>query len=398
MDPGGEERQTPGDLRVLHLIDHLGRGGAQTFVVTLAGRLKRQGVDVAICSLRGPQEEGPPTARLEVPVWHVDRKIWDPRQFFAVLRLLERERFDVVHAHLSASCLFGPVAARLARVPRVIVHDHGGANFWTGPVPQWPVARWLYLILDRLVQRWVDHVIAVSKFVASYRLDTRRSDAARLRVIPNFVDLASLRAQEGAREEVLEEFGLSKDALIIGTAGRLAEEKGHHVLLEAMAVSSHVPADAVLLLVGDGQLRQELEERAEGLGLAGRTRITGWREDAPRLITAMDVFVMPSLFETFGNALVEAMALGKPVIATSVGGMPEILSCPEFGVLVPPNDPGALAEAIGRLSASALVRQTLGAAGRRHVEENFSLDVVTGRISGLYAELCGERPSARASR
>jgi len=380
-----------GALRILHVIDHLGPGGAQRFLLDVARSLDQEGWNLALCSLRGPRQWYDEAEQLGIPVWYLGRKAWDPRQFTDLVRLLRSQQIDLVHTHLGASAIIGPLAARAAQVPFVIVHDHSGEGL-RRHIPA-PPLRMAYLAADRAILQLVDRVVQCSEAVATYRQQTHRAPKNKLEVIPNFVDLTKIRDCGGARLEIREELGLSERTLVVGTAGRLMPVKGHGVLLDAMAKLLHNSLDIVLLLVGDGPLRQTLENQAATLGLSDRVRFAGWRNDAVRLIAGMDIFVMPSLSETFGIALVEAMALGKPVVASAVGGMSEIISSGEIGVLVPPNDSLALARAIENLVVDHGLRDSFGAAAKRRVKEYYSLGAATAKMARLYTELISDESS-----
>ena len=272
------KRTSPEKLRVLHVIDHLGRGGPPQSLLQVAKRLTRDGWDLAVCSLRSPRERYDEFAQAGIPIWYLSRKRWDPSQFFDLVRLMQRERFDIVHTQAEASAIVGTLAARIARVPHVVVHDHSG-DYFRGDLREGdtihPIARRIYTAVDRRIQRWVDRVVVVSESVANYRRSRDRATEDRVRVIPNGVDLSTIQAHENARTEVREELGIPESALVVGAAGRFVIQKGHKVLIEAMAKATRTPPDTVLLLVGDGPLRGALGAQAATLGISDRLRITG---------------------------------------------------------------------------------------------------------------------------
>lgn len=386
-EPAFDRLSVPEKPRILHVMDHLGYGGAQKFALGLARQLKQAEWDVALCSLRGPRELSEEANQLGIPIWHLGRKVGDPRQLIDLIKLIRNQRFQLIHTHDSASAVIGPLAARLAGAPHVVVHDQNGSNFWKGSRPWVGLERALYLAVDWSIQHLVDRVLVVSEFVAEYRRRTHRAIPGRLRVLPNFVDLSRLPDLERSKAEIRRELGLAQSAFIVGTAGRLAPEKGQAVLLEAMAKFLPDHPDALLLIAGDGPLRSGLEDRALALGISNQVRFLGWRNDILRVLAAVDVFALPSHFETCGIVLLEAMAMGIPVVASAVGGIVEAVPSSEVGTLVPSNDPTALAQAIRDLAMNADRRASTGVAGKRRIEQRYSLEASAAHIERIYTEL-----------
>ncbi|MGH7490437.1 MAG: glycosyltransferase, partial [bacterium] len=211
-------------------------------------------------------------------------------------------------------------------------------------------------------------------------------------VIPTGIDLQKFRPDRFP-SPVREEFGYSPDVPVIGMISRLSEErKGASGFLEMAAQVATAFPKCAFLIVGDGKLRPQLEQQARRLGIAGRVTFTGWRTDAPEIHAGLDVFVMPSLFEGGPTTVLEAMASGKPVVATSVGMVPEVIADRHDGMIVPPGDSNALAVAVSELLANAGLRMDLGAQARVKAERSLSIDRMVERYLEVFAEVLTAAP------
>lgn len=241
-----------------------------------------------------------------------------------------------------------------------------------------------------LVRTAVDGVIAVSGFVREGLL-VAGVPAEKISVVHNGIGVERFADQTGKREETRRELGISPDDFVVGVAGALNEGKGMFVLMKAAERLKDFFAPEFrprLLLIGDGPSRAELEEMAKKLGLAAI--FTGRRLDMERMYSAMDVFLFPSICrESFGMVVIEAMASGLPVIASSVGGVPEIVKNGENGILVPPGDPSALAGAICRLAGDAEFSKQMARNGEKNVLDNFSREAMAIRFEEAIASFCG---------
>lgn len=304
----------------------------------------------------------------------------------AALRLrgiLERGRYDVVHFHTSRAHSMAPM-----------VRGYAGAMVVTRRmdyVPNRMFAPYLY-------NRAVDGVAAISAGVAD-ALALAGVDRARIAIIPSGVDCERLRPPSKAqREAARAKYGIGLSDLAVGTVGMLEERKGQVFLLEAVAriKRSRQTARLVTLIAGDGSLRSQLFERAGELGISAEVSLLGLVENTRSLLDALDVFVLPSLKEGLGVALLEAMACGLGVIASGIGGILDVVEEGRTGLVVPPGDAGRLAEAIARLAGDPECRARLGAAARTTICEKFSLRAMARDTIALYdACLAGRRNSGR---
>ncbi len=217
-----------------------------------------------------------------------------------------------------------------------------------------------------------------------------RIPASRISVLYNGVDISHFTPVPGIGCDVRRELGLRCEDLVVGTVGRLSPEKGGvDLLIRAVKSLCLEYPHARLLIVGDGPMRPELEKVAAHTGLDAL--FAGTRNDIPRLLSAMDIFVLPSLREAMPIALLEAMAMRLPVVATLVGGVPEIVEDGKTGLLVPPDDESVLALALNKLASSPKLMSELAAAGQKHVQLNFTLDSMVAHVEQLYETLMAEK-------
>jgi glycosyltransferase involved in cell wall biosynthesis len=318
-------------------------------------------------------------AELEVPVRRVPPLplgLTGARRVPALARLLRRERPDVFHAHMSSpvACKWALAAAVLARVPAVLGTVQVGQYEPPSRSASWQL---------RLLARGVDRYLAVSRDIATELVERLGWPAEKIEVVYNAVDAErfAVAAPPGLRQQL----GGNKTRSLVLTAARLDAQKGHPVLLEA---AIQVP-DAVFVLAGDGPERQNLEELAGRLGVADRVRFLGRRGDVPNLLAACDVFALPSLYEGSSLAVLEAMAAGKALVSSAIGGTDELIEDGRSGLLVPPGDPEALAGALRRLLADRELRASLAGRARERVERDLTRERMAERVEATYRQLLG---------
>jgi glycosyltransferase involved in cell wall biosynthesis len=332
------------------------------------GLVKSSGVDTEIVDIRRVLRKSPL------------RTLADMR---ALGRIIRERRIDIVHVYSLKSHLMVLIPALLEGVP-VIWHCEVTSDYGK--------------FFDMVGCLGARVIVAASEFVSG-RFGWFPACRRKVRVVYNAVDLGKYdRSRVGSNTRA--ELGIDRDAFVVGGVGRLAREKGFHCLIEAAAeISGRVPRLA-LLIVGGGppgpdEYVEELRRRAADSPVAGNIIFTGYRRDVPELMAAMDVVAVPSLREVFGLVAVEAMALARPVVASAVGGLPEVVEDGVTGILIPPRDPSALAEAVTRLYTDAPLREKMGVAGRRRAGERFDLKVHVKKIENIYAGLVGD-PAAQS--
>jgi sugar transferase (PEP-CTERM/EpsH1 system associated) len=364
---------------VLMMTDVTGRGGAEKALVDLAVRLDRTRFNVTVCATRSAGNYQPVLDEAGVRTIILDRTSRrDMHKLFGLVRLLRRERIHILHTHLFGSNTWGRVLGRLAGVPVVIAHEH------------WSSKSQREVWVDRLLYRLSDRILVPSEASKRIVMEMERIPARHISVLYNGVDISHFTPASGMGCEVRQELGLKCDELVVGTVGRLSPEKGGvDVLVRAVERLRQTHPRARLLVVGDGALRPDLERVASELG--SNAIFAGTRTDVARLLSAMDVFVLPSLKEAMPIALLEAMAMRLPVIATTVGGVPEIVDDGKTGLLVAPGDEADLHCALHRLADDPALMSTLARAGQVHVQANFTLDSMVAQVERLYDTLAEKK-------
>ena len=296
---------------------------------------------------------------------------------FDVLRLrnaLQAWSPSIVHTFLLTGSLYGRFAAMMAGVPVVIGTE---VNIYENKQP-------MHARFERWLMKGTDAVIASAASVKDYYVAQVSADAAKVDVIYNAVDWAQLQTTMG-RDEFRASVGVPVDAPVAGIIARLTEQKAHRVLFEAM--TDPALARLHLIVVGDGELRTELIARAESLGLHRRIHFLGARRDLGNILSAIDIFAMPSYWEGLPLSMVLAMGAGLPVVGSRVAGIPEVVSDGVSGLLVNPGDSAQLANALATLLEDADARQRLGQNARTFVLPRFGVDGYVASIVGLYDRL-----------
>jgi glycosyltransferase involved in cell wall biosynthesis len=363
------------------VVDHLKVGGAQTHLVQLLEGLDRRRFAPQVCALKRTGELLDAMARLGVPVRDggLGRTVMGPSGaavLWRLCRLMRRERIDVAHAYLFHPNVLAPLAARLARVPAVIVSKRSLDRYPSRPV------RWAVRAGNALADRVMVNAEAIARFVAAEESCPR----SRMTLVPNGVGDETLAAPAD-RAAARAALGLPADAPVVGALSRLTWKKGvTHLVAAAPRLLEAVP-DARVVVAGDGELRGELEAQARALGVGDRVRFLGTRRDPLALLAAIDVLALPSVVEGMSNALLEAMARGRPVVATDVGGNPEVVVDGETGFVVPAGDPERLAAAVGKLLQAPELAAEMGAAGRRRVEARYRAAHMVAAVERLYDEV-----------
>jgi glycosyltransferase involved in cell wall biosynthesis len=302
-------------------------------------------------------------------------------------RFIAHVRPDIVNSHLFRSTA---IAAPLARWhgARAVETYHGREGWRQGFAP-------LRFLPDRVIGRCLDRVIAVSEAARNFLIRAKGYRADKITVVPNGRDL-SVFTPGRAREAVRKELGLDRAVPLVAVVGRLEPQKGHAYLLDAWpAVTRELP-DARLLVIGDGGLRDALADQARARGVADSVVFAGFRADVPRMLDAIDVLCLPSLYEGTPLALFEAMAAGKAIVATAVDGNAEVLEDGRTGLLVPARDPAALAQAVLRVLEAPTLRARLGAAARQ-ASRDYDIETTVRRLEALYDEVLAGAGTGRAA-
>ena len=351
-----------------------GGGGAEVFTIGLADTLPRERFDVRVCAVR--EARGFALDLLEqagIPLVVLGRRGRELGPFRELYRYLREERIDVLHTHLFGSNVWGTVVGRLARVPVIVAHEH------TWSYEGQPLRKFLD---GQLIGRFASRFVAVSEADRKRMIELEHVRPEKTAVIPAALVPRERQDSHDARAE----FGIPAGAPVVGTVVSMRAQKALDVLIDAFVEVLGSLPDAHLMLVGDGERRMELERHTRRRGVTERVHFTGDRPDVPNLIAAFDVSALSSDFEGTPLFVFESMHEGKPVVATSVGGLREVIDDGASGVLVPPQDPRALADALEGLLRDPARRERIAAAGRERVRD-FTIERAAGRFADLYDQL-----------
>jgi glycosyltransferase involved in cell wall biosynthesis len=381
----------PGKYRILHIIDHLGSGGAQEAVCQLVKYGHRERFQPEVLTLHGfghywevLRAWGVPVATL-APQGFARPAI--PFIFARLFRLLGRERYDVVHTHLIGANVLGAPLAAWYRVPVRFTHDQTNDDVRQRSL--------IHRGLDNLANRLNHHVIAVSSSIRTFLCREEGLPADKISVIYNSVDLERFSPQNGpgARQEARRRFNLPPEALIVGGVGRLHYQKNFPLFLEVAAEVCAREPRAFLVIAGEGPERDALEERSHRLGIASRVRFLGFVKEMPMLYQGLDLLLLTSHFEGTPLTVLEAMAMGVPVVASRVDGVSEVLEHGRDGLQVPPGRRDLFVEAVCRVLADPDLRRGLARAGQEKVREQFSAEAMVRQVEALYLKYLENRVS-----
>ena len=371
-------------VKILHVIYSLEIGGAEMDLAAKARVLvEKYGYRIAIVCLlrRGELAKEAERAGIRV-IGPVMSGKSDIRVIPRLVRIMRSGKFDIVHTHMFASNFLGRVAAIVAGVPIIV------------STVQLIAARekWWEILLDRALQFKTAMMISSSEAVRrSFIKRGIRED--KIVTVYNGIDFSKFDSIDRveARDNIRRELGLDDGTFLVGTVARLRRVKGVEYLIEAAKhVVERVP-DARFLIVGDGPRKAELEYKVKQLDLSSRSIFAGTRGDVPAILSALDLFVLPSLSEALGIAVIEALLMRVPVVATNVGGVPEIVKSGETGLLVPPKDPIRLGEAIAYMHSNRDGAIAMARAGERRVREMFDIAHLARKQAELYEELLAKR-------
>jgi sugar transferase (PEP-CTERM/EpsH1 system associated) len=381
----GRSARLDGRIRVCYVIDDLGIGGAQRQLVELAGALPKDRYAVHVVSLSTDKtEQAAPLRQAGVAVTLIDQQGAKLASVGRLVRALRRWRPAIVHTWLFTADLYGRLAARAAGVPVVL-------SAVRSVDPDKPARQ---VLVDRVLQRLTDAFTVNVRAIGDVVARRERVPAAKIVTIYNGVDLRMYDPAVVDRAAARRALDLDERAFAVGVVGRLVAVKDHATFLRAAAqVGARLPA-ARFVIVGSGPLRESLAALARQLGIASEVRMLPARADVAGVFAALDALVVSSVSEGCSNVILEAMAMGKPVVATAVGGNPELVDDGHTGLLVPPKDVDRLAAAMCRLGGDQAAATAMGAAGRRVALERFGLDHMIHEVDALYARLLAARRPA----
>jgi glycosyltransferase involved in cell wall biosynthesis len=365
--------------KIFYIVDSFQVGGTELQAVEIAIRMHRIGynVTVGVLSMKGPL--GDRLQKGGVPIVDLcsQRRLFSVWALFHVVGLayfLRRNQFELVHSHDLWSNLLAIPIARAAGLPVIISRRNLSDQKW--------FSTWRGLVF-RLLQRQATFVLANAAAVRDLLIVREHLPLKKVRVVRNGVECARLSSHPRHRSDALH--NLENKKIVILVANMYSEKKGHaHLIDAAPRVLAAVP-ETCFVLVGDGYLRRQFEQQARDHGLAEAFLFLGRRSDIANLLTYCDVAVLPSLTEALPNSVLEYMSAGLPIIATSVGGIPELITHNHTGILIPPANTDALAIAIVRLLKDPELSGRLGLAARKKAQRKFSFERLISQLDNLYS-------------
>ena len=380
-------------VRLVFLIDSLGMGGAERLMLQYLKHFDRSIFDLRVCRMHGHKDEmitaeiqnaGIPVDLLPVP------KLRDVTALPRLVRYLNQQNTELLHTQLEFSDILGMTAARFLRIPVVTtVHcldqpQPGTRTYWRLKL-RWWIMREFCNCAIMVSERTLDHHIRVGKLPASKALALHNGiDLTPFQVL-NASAIAAKRA----------ELGISRDAPLLVTVAVLRKPKGLQYMIPALPLLIETVPDLHYLIVGDGEYRETLRQLVAEYGVTDHVTFAGTRKDVPELLGISDLFVLPTLGEALPTVLAEAMAARTPIVVSNVGGVPEMIDPGRNGILVPPSDTIALANACRTLLHDLDRARQMGDEGRAIVEERFNIQSQVRKLENLYLELLRDTPAYR---
>lgn len=362
-------------LRLMQITHDLAIGGLQQVVVNLCRTIDRSRFDVSVLCLRNRGVLTQEVEKMGIPVLSLPPKKngTDYCSFLKVARILRQKKIDIIHTHNTQPFIDGTIGAILSSVKTIVHTDHGRT---------FPDKR-RYMFAEWLMSHRADKVVGVSAPTAQNLITYERISPQKITTIMNGID-GTLYGRNIDKEKKKEELGIGKKGPVIGLAARLVKEKGITYLLKAMPAVRKAFPDAVLIIAGTGDQEGVLKKEAGELGLGRSAFFLGPRTDIPELLKLFELFVLPSVSEGLPMVLLEAMAAGCPIIATTAGGIGAAVRHGENGSLVEPANTAALAEEIIKLLRDGYLRERYAGRGRRIFEEKFSANIMAAQYERLY--------------
>ena len=373
-------------MRILHVISRLTYGGAAALVTQWATYLQRTEHLVDVCTIYTKGQFAEQLERQGIKVYDMGldpegqryhpRRKYDLRVLLPLARLVRSGSYDIVHAHLFPTTLFVAAASIFAKEPGYIFSEHSVLN---------RRRRFhVFKILDWVIYRRYAQIIAVSDQVGEALLRWLPGLEGKVQVVPNAVDPAQYCVPEAQVHHIRQEFGINEEHKVVLYAGRLLPAKGPDILLEALSYLPARDTSVRVLMAGNGPLEDTLRKQAANLSLDVKVTFLGLRTDLPVLLNLADLVVLPSRWEGLPMILLEAMAAHKPVIATTVGGIPEVIEHGVSGWLVPAEDPPALARGIGLLLCSTDLCERLSNGALQRVCTQYSIEAAIEKLLDIY--------------
>lgn len=365
-------------IKLVHIVPSLNIGGRENAVLEVIRALNKNKFDVNVCCLRrkGTLYESFAKEGINIHFMGNTNGI-DLTMYFKLSKFLKDHRYDIVHTHNPGAFIYGTLGAKLAGISLIVNTEHGYGYKLS----------WRKKVIEHVLRNFISVTIAVSE---DLRLKLSRGfmcQPADIVTIYNGIDMERFSKHDSETKNLRKHYGFNLDDKIIGIVARLVEVKDHKTLLKAMQICLNEMPSLKLLIVGDGPLMAELQKYTMEIGLQENVICMGERTDVNKLMAILDLFILSSTSEGISMTLLEAMASGKPVVATSVGGNPEVVKNGKTGLLVPSKNPQAMAEAILGLLNDQSKLILFGQRGRERVKEAFCIRKTIKSIENLYENL-----------
>ncbi len=375
-------------IRVLFVIDGLEYGGGERGFAQVAAGL-RDRFEVSVASMSGGTFEHE-LRQFGIKIYPVDMSrqlsLKPVRQIKEIIR---NNKIDLVHSQGARTDFFARIAVRMQK-PRIRI-----VSTIQMPVEGYDVGalrKGVYRFFDRFSERYVDRFVTVSEVLKKTLIEKHKIPEGKVVKIYNGIEIEKYRPNgkevRSQKSEVRREFGLAKDAPVIGAIGRMVWQKGFEYLIESIPTIIETLPQSKILIVGDGPpLRERLEALSKELGVRDNVIFAGFRNDIKEILSAVDLLVVPSLLEGFPMIILEAMAMAKPIVATNIDGITEQITDGVNGILIPPKDPSALAKSVVRVLNDKELARTMGLAAREKVKQEFSVEKMVAKTEKIYLSL-----------
>lgn len=380
LRPGHMHKLSMEPIRILY-IHHTFRNQSGSFLLwNLASRIDKRRYRVFAACLR---EGGPYERKLRdigVKVTNFDLKtLIDFRIIFKLVHYIKKHKIDIVETAVFPSDVYGRISARLANVPIIISTMHRAEDH-----KQEAIYRALFFV-DTFTMAFTTKIIAVSQAVKNYLISWHKMRADKIKVIYNGLDPRNYSCDVD-KATLRSALGLAPEVPIVAVVGRLVKLKGIDYFLRAASAILVAGENVQFLVVGEGPLKGDLTKQAKILGIGRNVYFAGFREDIPEILSAIDILVVPSLWEGLPLVVLEGMLSGKPIVATRVGGIPEAVKDGKSGILVPPRDVDALRDSVLELLKNPEKRKELGERGKQRALQYFDIERMVRDYTGVYDE------------
>ena len=357
-------------------------GGAEKLLLTTVKYLNRDRYEIIVCCIVSEGIIADEIKKLGIKFYCLNEspRFYNPKKIYSLYKLFKKEKPAIVHTQILGANIYGRIAAMLARVPVIISTEHN----------VYYKKKRVHIWLDKILAKNTDKIVAVSNRVKEFTSKQEGIGKDKFELIYNGIDSKEF-LPTASRKDIRDKLNFREGDFILGAVGALTIQKGHYYLIQALSLLVKRYPNTILLVVGTGELKEELQEIVRKLSLQENVRLLGLRRDISDLLNCMDVFVLPSLWEGLGIALLEAMLMGLPVVASSVDGILEIVENGKNGILVPPGNVEALSNAIDELIENPQLRQSLGKAAKEHILEKFEVRQYIHKLENLYNRLLKEK-------